>query len=123
MILSVVVLSLPNSLSVFLKVCFKLNLADSNFAFAASAFHFDTDLAPVFVPGLINLPPPGFCTVDNDGKISFADALVIFTELMNDKERAKDYVAEYYTKFMEQNFNNNISKEVIQSQNKKENGY
>jgi hypothetical protein len=59
----------------------------------------------------------------DDGKISFADALVIFTELMNDKERAKDYVAEYYTKFMEQNFNNNISKEVIQNQNKKENGY
>ena len=59
----------------------------------------------------------------DDGKISFADAIVIFTEIMNNKERAKDYVAEYYTKFMEQNFNNNISKEVIQSQNKKESGY
>ena len=31
----------------------------------------------------------------NDGKISFADAMVIFAELMSNKERAKDYVADY----------------------------
>ena len=48
----------------------------------------------------------------NDGKISFADAMVIFAELMSNKERAKDYVADYYTKFMEQNFNNSISEET-----------
>tara|TARA_R100000664_G_C2753370_1_gene140769 strand:- start:785 stop:1699 length:915 start_codon:yes stop_codon:yes gene_type:complete len=59
----------------------------------------------------------------NDGKVSFADAMVIFNKLMSDKEKVEDYLADYYTKFMEQNFNNSISKEVIQSQNKKENGY
>lgn len=51
----------------------------------------------------------------DDGKVSFSDAMVIFSELMNDKERAKDYVAEYFTKFAEQNFNNNLSKEVTQA--------
>tara|TARA_Y100001973_G_C5134144_1_gene299388 strand:+ start:158 stop:1066 length:909 start_codon:yes stop_codon:yes gene_type:complete len=59
----------------------------------------------------------------DDGKISFSDAMVIFAELMSNEERAKNYVADYYTKFMEQNFNNSISEETIQGQNKKESGY
>jgi hypothetical protein len=42
---------------------------------------------------------------------------------MSNEERSKNYVADYYTKFMEQNFHNSISKEVIQGQNKKESGY
>ena len=48
----------------------------------------------------------------DDGKISFADAMVIFAELMSNEERSKNYVADYYTKFMEQNFNNSISEET-----------
>ena len=51
----------------------------------------------------------------DDGKISVEDAMVIFAELMSNEERAKNYIADYYTKFMEQNFNNSISEETTQA--------
>ena len=54
----------------------------------------------------------------DDGKVSFSDAMVIFAVIMNDKERAKDYVTEYFTKFAEQNFNNNLRKDIIPEEDK-----
>jgi len=39
----------------------------------------------------------------NDGKISLEDAIVIYSKLMENKEQTIDYVAEYFTKFAEQN--------------------
>ena len=38
-----------------------------------------------------------------DEKISFEDAVVIFEELLKNREQTIDYVAEYFTKFAEQN--------------------
>ena len=39
----------------------------------------------------------------NDGKVSLEDAIVIYGKLMENKEQTIDYVAEYFTKFAEQN--------------------
>jgi hypothetical protein len=47
-----------------------------------------------------------------DGKITPVDAGVILNEIMNNEDMLKDYLAEYYTNFMEQNWNNNVKKEV-----------
>ncbi len=55
----------------------------------------------------------------NDGKISMEDAVVIFGELTEDKNQTIDYVAEYFTKFAEQN----RTKPNLQDQNKEQTGY
>lgn len=47
-----------------------------------------------------------------DGKITPVDAGVILNEIMNNEDMLKDYLAEYYTNFIEQNWNNNVKKEV-----------
>ena len=39
----------------------------------------------------------------DDGKISLQDAIIIFGKLTEDENQAIDYVAEYFTKFAEQN--------------------
>mgnify|MGYP001159567066 CR=1 FL=1 len=51
-----------------------------------------------------------------DGKITEADARNISEELMKDENMLKDYLAEYYTKALEQNFNNNLSPKVRRNQ-------
>ena len=47
-----------------------------------------------------------------DGKVSKEDALMITKKIISDKEVLKNYLTEYYTKAMEQNWNNNLSTEV-----------
>ena len=44
-----------------------------------------------------------------DGRITSEDAKIISNTIMQDKEMLKDYLAEYYTKALEQNYNNNLS--------------
>ena len=44
-----------------------------------------------------------------DGRITPEDAKIISSTIMQDKEMLKDYLAEYYTKALEQNYNNNLS--------------
>ena len=44
-----------------------------------------------------------------DGRITPEDAKIISNTIMQDKEMLKDYLAEYYTKALEQNYNNNLS--------------
>lgn len=56
-----------------------------------------------------------------DGKITEADAKKISEALIKDENMLKDYLAEYYTKALEQNFNNNLSPAV--KRNKKMNQY
>ena len=48
-------------------------------------------------------PTPG------DGRITSEDAKIISDVIMQDKDMLKDYLAEYYTKALEQNYNNNLS--------------
>jgi hypothetical protein len=47
-----------------------------------------------------------------DGKITEEDAKIISETIINDKEALKMYLSEYYTKALEQNWNNNLSPEV-----------
>ena len=47
-----------------------------------------------------------------DGKISNSDAEAITSSVLSDPNLLKDYLADYYTKAMEQNWNNNLSPEV-----------
>tara|TARA_R100000152_G_C6731697_1_gene156303 strand:- start:40 stop:1059 length:1020 start_codon:yes stop_codon:yes gene_type:complete len=47
-----------------------------------------------------------------DGRITEEDAKVISEVIMQDKNMLKDYLAEYYTKALEQNHNNNLSPDV-----------
>ena len=47
-----------------------------------------------------------------DGKISSSDAEVITSSVLSNPNLLKDYLADYYTKAMEQNWNNNLSPEV-----------
>ena len=56
-----------------------------------------------------------------DGKITEADAKKISEALIKDENMLKNYLAEYYTKALEQNFNNNLSPAV--KRNKKMNQY
>ena len=51
-------------------------------------------------------PTPG------DGKITEEDAKIISEAVMQDENVLKDYLSEYYTKALEQNWNNNLSQEV-----------
>ena len=44
-----------------------------------------------------------------DGRIPPEDAKIISNTIMQDKEMLKDYLTEYYTKALEQNYNNNLS--------------
>ena len=44
-----------------------------------------------------------------DGRITPEDAKIISNTIMQDKEMLKDYLTEYYTKALEQNYNNNLS--------------
>jgi len=48
----------------------------------------------------------------NDGVVSKEDAMVITQALMQDQDMLKDHLAVYYTKAMEQNWNNNLSTEI-----------
>lgn len=47
-----------------------------------------------------------------DGKISKEDTELISSKILNDENMLKQYLAEYYTKAIEQNYNNNLSVEV-----------
>ena len=44
-----------------------------------------------------------------DGRITSEDAKIIYGAITQDKSMLKDYLAEYYTKALEQNYNNNLS--------------
>ena len=44
-----------------------------------------------------------------DGRITSEDAKIIYGTITQDKDMLKDYLAEYYTKALEQNHNNNLS--------------
>jgi len=44
-----------------------------------------------------------------DGRITSEDAKIISDTIMQDETMLKDYLAEYYTKALEQNWNNNLS--------------
>tara|TARA_R110002020_G_scaffold259366_1_gene473267 strand:+ start:10618 stop:11601 length:984 start_codon:yes stop_codon:yes gene_type:complete len=44
-----------------------------------------------------------------DGKITSEDAKIISGMIMQDETMLKDYLAEYFTKALEQNYNNNLS--------------
>ena len=44
-----------------------------------------------------------------DGRITSEDAKIIYGAITQDKDMLKDYLAEYYTKALEQNYNNNLS--------------
>ena len=48
-------------------------------------------------------PTPG------DGKITKEDAKIISNTIMQNEDMLKEYLAEYYTKALEQNYNNNLS--------------
>ena len=47
-----------------------------------------------------------------DGKITSEDAAAITSMILQDENLLKDYLADYFTKAMEQNWNNNLSPEV-----------
>ena len=47
-----------------------------------------------------------------DGKITKEDAKVIYETITKDEKMLKEYLAEYFTKALEQNWNNNLSQEV-----------
>jgi|21_taG_2_1085346.scaffolds.fasta_scaffold00459_2 hypothetical protein len=47
-----------------------------------------------------------------DGKISHEDAVEITSSILRDDDMLKNYLADYYTKAMEQNYYNNLSPEV-----------
>ena len=47
-----------------------------------------------------------------DGKITDDDAAMITSMILSDEEMLKDYLSEYFTKAMEQNWNNNLSVET-----------
>lgn len=49
-----------------------------------------------------------------DGNISNEDALAITAEVVKDQDMLKDYLTEYFTKAVEQNYNNNLSEDVKQ---------
>jgi hypothetical protein len=51
-----------------------------------------------------------------DGKITPEDAKSISDMVMQDEVLLKEYLAEYYTKALEQNWNNNLSEEVRKNQ-------
>ena len=49
-----------------------------------------------------------------DGNISNEDALAITAEVMKNQDMLKDYLTVYFTKAVEQNYNNNLSEDVKQ---------
>lgn len=48
----------------------------------------------------------------DDGKITEEDAKIISNTIIQNEDMLKEYLAEYYTKALEQNYNNNLSMEV-----------
>ena len=48
----------------------------------------------------------------DNGKITRRDARRIYKEIANNEDMLKDYLAEYYTKAVEQNYNNSLSDEA-----------
>ena len=44
-----------------------------------------------------------------DGRITSEDAKIISGMIMQDETMLKDYLTEYFTKALEQNYNNNLS--------------
>ena len=65
--------------------------------------------------GQIKDPTPG------DGRITDEDAAQITSMILSDEEVLKDYLSEYFTKAMEQNWNNNLSPEVKRNREVSEN--
>ena len=57
-----------------------------------------------------------------DGKITKEDAATITSHILDNEDMLKDYLAEYYTNAVEQNFNNNLSTE-IQTKKKEDDPY
>ena len=49
-----------------------------------------------------------------DGNISNEDAVAFAAEVMKNQDMLKDYLTEYFTKAVEQNYNNNLSEDVKQ---------
>ena len=56
-----------------------------------------------------------------DGTISHEDAVTITSSILRDDDMLKNYLAEYYTKAMEQNYYNNLSPEVREAMQMKQN--
>tara|TARA_R100001463_G_C3519628_1_gene220716 strand:- start:352 stop:1404 length:1053 start_codon:yes stop_codon:yes gene_type:complete len=56
-----------------------------------------------------------------DGKISHEDAAIITSSILRDDDMLKNYLADYYTKAMEQNYYNNLSPEVRKATQTKQN--
>ena len=56
-----------------------------------------------------------------DGKISHEDAAMITSSILRDDDMLKNYLADYYTKAMEQNYYNNLSPEVRKATQTKQN--
>jgi hypothetical protein len=56
-----------------------------------------------------------------DGKISHEDAVEITSRILRDDDMLKNYLADYYTKAMEQNYYNNLSPEVRKATQTKQN--
>ena len=56
-----------------------------------------------------------------DGKISHEDAAMITSSILRDDDMLKNYLADYYTKAMEQNYYNNLSPEVRKAMQTKQN--
>tara|TARA_X000001382_G_scaffold106877_1_gene82372 strand:+ start:505 stop:1464 length:960 start_codon:yes stop_codon:yes gene_type:complete len=55
----------------------------------------------------------------DDGKITEEDAKIISNTIIQNEDMLKEYLAEYYTKALEQNYNNNLSMDVKNNENKK----
>lgn len=56
-----------------------------------------------------------------DGKISHEDAVEITSRILRDDDMLKNYLADYYTKAMEQNYYNNLNPDVRKAQQTKVN--
>ncbi len=56
-----------------------------------------------------------FDPTKGDNAITSEDAEVITQNILQNEDLLKDYLAEYYTKAVEQNFNNNLSTEIKES--------
>jgi hypothetical protein len=62
-------------------------------------------------------PTPG------DGRITEEDAKIISNTIIQNEDLLKEYLAEYYTKALEQNYNNNLSMDVKNNKNKKKKSF
>tara|TARA_R110002020_G_scaffold5285_9_gene22196 strand:+ start:1278 stop:2273 length:996 start_codon:yes stop_codon:yes gene_type:complete len=76
---------------------------------------FKNDLQSAIMKGTykeMGIPDEQIVDPTPDGNISPEDAKIITSTIMQDKELLKNYVADYYTKALEQNHYNNLSPEV-----------